>query len=140
MTPTPTSNWPLSARIFLLLGALSACSTVVLSASFAHLPVFAAGVPPVVHTALDQHQFHSLGLLFTGLALGLWGASRWWLAAGWLMLTGVLLFSLNLYARHALGWEGWRAAVPWGGTAWILAWLSLAAGAFSVGRGAGEPA
>jgi uncharacterized membrane protein YgdD (TMEM256/DUF423 family) len=120
--------WPLSARWFLALGAISACTSVVFSAAFAHLPVFAGGVPTAVQTALSQQQFHSLGLLFTGLALRVWGASRWLQAAGWLMLVGLALFSFNLYARHVLGWDALRALVPWGGAAWILAWLVLAMG------------
>ena len=123
-----TEVWPLSARWFLLLGAISACASVVFSAAFAHLPVFAGGVPTAVQTALSQQQFHSLGLLFTGLALRVCGASRWLRAAGWLMIVGLLLFSFNLYARHVFAWDGMRALVPWGGMAWILAWLSLAMG------------
>ena len=120
--------WPLSARWFLALGAISACTSVVFSAAFAHLPVFAGGVPTAVQTALSQQQFHSLGLLFTGLALRVCGPSRWLQAAGWLMLVGLLLFSFNLYARHVLAWDTFRALVPWGGAAWILAWLALAVG------------
>ena len=120
--------WPLSARWFLALGAISACSSVVFSAAFAHLPVFAGGVPTAVQTALSQQQFHSLGLLFTGLALRVCGASRGLQAAGWLMLVGLFLFSFNLYARHVLAWDALRALVPWGGAAWILAWLVLLVG------------
>ena len=125
---TSTEDWPLSARWFLALGAISACTSVVFSAAFAHLLVFAAGVPTAVQTALSQQQFHSLGLLFTGLALRVCGASRWLQAAGWLMLVGLILFSFNLYARHVFGWDDLRAMVPWGGMTWILAWLSLALG------------
>jgi uncharacterized membrane protein YgdD (TMEM256/DUF423 family) len=40
----------------------------------------------------------------------------------------LFLFSFNLYARHVLGWDALRALVPWGGAAWILAWLVLAMG------------
>ena len=120
--------WPLSARWFLALGAISACTSVVFSAAFAHLPEFAEGLPTAVQTALSQQRFHSLGLLFTGLALRVCGASRWLQAAGWLMLVGLLLFSFNLYARHVLAWDALRALVPWGGAAWILAWLALAVG------------
>ncbi len=119
---------PLSARWFLALGAISACTSVAFSAAFAHLPVFAGGMPTAVQTALSQQQFHSLGLLITGLALRLYGASRWLQAAGWLMLLGLLLFSFNLYARHVLSWDVLRALVPWGGAAWIFAWLALAVG------------
>ena len=140
LLPAPTlvaspAHWPLSARWFLVLGAISASSSVVFSAAFAHLPVFAGGVPTAVQTALSQQQFHSLGLLFTGLALRVFGASRWLQAAGWLMLLGLLLFSFNLYARHVLGWDTLRALVPWGGVSMILAWLSLAVG---VTQGSGK--
>ena len=123
-----TEDWSPSARWFLALGAISACASVVFSAAFAHLPVFAGGVPMAVQTALSQQQFHSLGLLLTGLALRVCGASRWLQAAGWLMLVGLLFFSFNLYARHVLAWDALRALVPWGGMAWILAWLALAVG------------
>ncbi len=119
---------PRSARWFLVLGAISACTSVVFSAAFAHLPVFAGGVPTAVQTALSQQQFHSLGLLSTGLALRVCGASRWLQVAGWHMLVGLRLFSFNLYARHVLAWDAFRDLVPWGGTAWILAWLVLAVG------------
>ncbi len=66
--------------------------------------------------------------MITGLALRVLGASRGLQAAGWLMLLGLLLFSFNLYARHVLGWDALRALVPWGGAAWIFAWLVLAMG------------
>ena len=119
---------PVSAKIFLSLGAVSACSSVVFSAAFAHLPVFAGGIPAMVQTALTQQQFHSLGLVLVGLAVARLGASRWLLASGGLMLAGLILFSFNLYARNVLGFDAFRAAVPWGGGAWIAAWLFAAVG------------
>jgi uncharacterized membrane protein YgdD (TMEM256/DUF423 family) len=121
------------SRIFLILGALSASLSVVFSAAFAHLPAFANGIPPMVQTALNQQQFHALGLILVGLALDGRGTSRWWLASGWLMALGMALFSFNIYARALLGWDGLRALVPWGGSAWIAAWLLLAVGAFRAG-------
>ena len=128
MTPLAFSSVPRSARIFGVLGALSAGASVVFSAAFAHLPVFGGGMPVMVQTALTQQQFHSLGLLLVALAVTVWGPSRWLIAAGGLMLAGVLLFSLNLYVRNIWGWDTLRVAVPWGGGAWILAWLCLLVG------------
>lgn len=130
MTTLAFSSVPRSARIYGMLGASSAGASVVFSAAFAHLPVFSGGMPVMVQTALSQQQFHSLGLLLVALAVTVWGPSRWLIVAGGLMLAGVLLFSLNLYARNIWGWDTLRAAVPWGGGAWILAWLCLAVGAF----------
>lgn len=119
----------MTSRIFLTVGALSAGLSVVLSAAFAHLPAFANGIPAMVQTALSQQQFHALGLVLVGLALRGTPASRWWLAAGWLMVAGLGLFSFNIYARALLGFDSLRALVPWGGGAWIAAWLLLAVGA-----------
>jgi uncharacterized membrane protein YgdD (TMEM256/DUF423 family) len=131
LSETPVSSHHagfVAARWFLALGAVSACASVVFSAAFAHLPVFAGGVPVAVQTALNQQQFHSLGLLFTGLAMGVFGASRWLKAAGWLMVMGLFFFSFNLYARYVLGLDTFRALVPWGGGAWMVAWLCLVVG------------
>jgi uncharacterized membrane protein YgdD (TMEM256/DUF423 family) len=121
------------SRIFLILGALCAGVSVVLSAAFAHLPAFANGIPVMVQTALNQQQFHALGLILVGLALGWRRPSRWWVASGWLMALGMALFSFNIYARALLGWDGLRVLVPWGGSAWIAAWLLLAVGALRPG-------
>jgi uncharacterized membrane protein YgdD (TMEM256/DUF423 family) len=119
----------MSSRFFLMTGALCACLSVVLSAAFAHLPAFANGIPAMVQTALSQQQFHALGLVLVGLALRGQSSSRCWQAAGWLMVVGMLLFSFNIYARALLGFDSLRALVPWGGGAWIAAWLLLAVGA-----------
>ena len=118
------------ASFFWVFGALCAGLSVVFSAAFAHLPQFAGGVPAMVQTALNQQQFHALGLLLVAFAVSSRGPSRWWLASGGLMVVGMVLFSFNLYARALLGFEGLRAFVPWGGSAWIAAWL-LAAVAFA---------
>lgn len=117
------------SRIFLTVGSLSAGLSVVLSAAFAHLPAFANGIPAMVQTALSQQQFHALGLVLVGLALRGQSSSRCWQASGWLMVVGMLLFSFNIYARALLGFDTLRALVPWGGGAWIAAWLLLAVGA-----------
>ena len=121
-------SMPLSAKIFLTLGALSAGSSVVFSAAFAHLPVFAGGLPVMVQTALNQQQFHSLGLLVLGLAIFRLGTSRWLLAAASLMVLGLVFFSFNIYARQIWGFDALRFAVPWGGGAWIGAWVLAAMG------------
>ncbi|WP_158272906.1 DUF423 domain-containing protein [Limnohabitans sp. T6-5] len=117
------------ARIFLILGALFACLSVVFSAVIAHLSDFAGGRAFMVQTALGQQQFHALGLLLVGLACRGHAPSRWWLASGALMVVGMCLFSFNIYAHALLGFDALRALVPWGGGAWIVAWLLLLVGA-----------
>jgi len=124
----------MSARIFVFAGAVSAALSVALSAAFAHLTVFAGGIPAMVQSALQLQQFHALGVMVVGLTLGWRGPSLCLLASGVLMLAGTVMFSFNIYARSVLGFDALRFAVPWGGSAWILAWLLLAAGAVSQGR------
>lgn len=119
-----------AAAWFFAIGALTAGSAVGLSAWLAHAPMFAGGVPPMVQTAVQQQGFHALGLLAVALALWSRGHSRWWLLSGGLMVAGLLLFSVNIYARAFWQWDTLRALVPWGGTSWMLAWLLLAIGAW----------
>lgn len=119
-----------AAALFFTLGALAAGMAVALSAWLAHAPMFAGGVPPMVQTALQQQGFHALGLLAVALALWLRGPSRWWLAAGAWMVAGLLLFSLNIYARAFWQWDALRTLVPWGGSSFMLGWLCLAVGAW----------
>ena len=115
------------SRVFTALGAVFAALSVALSAASAHVPELQqAGA--AFAASLDQQQFHALGLVLVGLALGR-RASLWLVASGVLMLTGMLLFCLNIDARILWGWDAARALVPAGGSAFILAWLAFAVGA-----------
>lgn len=118
-----------TARIFVVLGALSGAASVALGAAGAHM---LAGLPEVTagwfRTALQYQQFHALGLVLAGLVAERAG-NRWVLAAGLLMLTGTLLFSGNLYLRALADFHALHAVTPFGGGAFILGWLALAVGA-----------
>lgn len=116
------------SSFFLVLGALSAASSVAIGAATAHMqnPAIAANLP-LISMALQYQQFHALGLLFTGM-LQQRQPSHWLLAAGGLMLLGTLLFSVNLYLRAFVDIQTFRALVPVGGGAFIAGWLALAIG------------
>jgi uncharacterized membrane protein YgdD (TMEM256/DUF423 family) len=120
----------LQARIFLSLGAVSAGCAVLLGAALMHMPTTGQTLSPAsLQNALNMHQFHALGLLLVGLlAARTESPSRWHLASGWLMAAGILLFSVNLYLRGLARIDTFRALVPWGGAAYLLAWLSLLIG------------
>lgn len=126
---------PFVTKLFLVLGVFSAAASVALGAAGAHA---LAGLPPAAqswfHTALQYQQLHALGLLVVGL-LADRVTSRWIVAAGGLMVAGTLLFSGNLYLRSLLDFHALHALTPYGGGAFILAWLALAAGIL---RGAGR--
>ena len=90
---------------------------------------------------LDIFQTATRYQLVHALALG-WVATlldrvpvRYWQAAAWAFLLGLIVFSGCLYVltivRPAYNWVG--AIVPVGGMTLILGWIFLAAGAF-VGR------
>jgi uncharacterized membrane protein YgdD (TMEM256/DUF423 family) len=125
--------FPLTARIFIALGAALAALSVALSAAAAHVPALQQAGPAFA-ASLEQHQFHALGLVLVGLALAR-RASGWFVASGCLMLAGLLLFCLNINARILWGWDAARALVPLGGSAFILAWLAMALGALWPGKG-----
>ncbi len=118
---------PVLSRVFVALGAVLAALSVALSAAAAHLPALQQGGAALA-SALDQQQFHALGLLLVSLALAR-RHSLWLVASGALMLAGQLLFCLNIELRLLWGWELARGLVPVGGSAFILAWLALAVGA-----------
>ncbi len=120
------------SRVFMALGAVFAALSVALSAASAHVPALQqAGA--AFAASLEQQQFHALGLVLVGLALGR-RPSLWLVASGGLMLAGLLLFCLNIDARILWGWDAARALVPAGGSAFILAWLAFAVGALRMGR------
>ena len=115
-------------KLFIILGAASAILTVLLGAAAAHtFTGMPAGAQAWFHTGLQYQQFHALGLLAVGLVAGR-NASKWIVAAGWLMVLGTLLFSGNLYLRSAAGFHALHAVTPYGGFAFIFAWLALAIG------------
>lgn len=78
-------------------------------------------------TAVQFQFFHGLGVIAIAL-VGLAGrGGRLRAVAAWLMIVGTVLFCGSIYAR-ALGMSaGIVAAAPYGGVAFMLGWLALAA-------------
>ncbi|MDX9740062.1 MAG: DUF423 domain-containing protein [Gammaproteobacteria bacterium] len=118
----------LAYRIFLVSGALGAALAVVAGAFGAHA---LRGIDPaslsVYRLAVDYQFWHALGLLAAGLAGMHFGPRRSIVAAGSLMIIGIVLFSGSLYGMSLLGMR-LGMVTPLGGLAFILAWLFLAWG------------
>lgn len=81
----------------------------------------------VYERAVFYHFIHALGMLITVAlekagALPAEAANR----VGWLLLTGILVFSGSLYALAVTGIRTLGAITPIGGVAFIGAWLYLA--------------
>ena len=113
-------------------GALLAALAVALGAFGAH--GLKGRVDPdmlaVWNTAAHYHLVHALALLATA-----WAGERWpsrlpgW--AGRLFAVGILLFSGSLYAMVLTGQRFLGAITPFGGLAFLAAWIALARSARS---------
>lgn len=111
-----------------MLGALNAFLAVAMGAFGAHALKgrLATDMLAIYHTGVQYHELHALGLVLVGiLAQGMAQSDslRW---SGWLMLAGILLFSGSLYALSLSGMRALGAITPFGGLAFLIAWLLLA--------------
>lgn len=120
------------SRIFLSLGALNAFLCVGLGAFGAHWlkKTVAADMLAVYQTGVQYHFYHALGLLAIGLLLLHFPGSKLITWSGWLMLTGILLFSTSLYMLSLTGMRGLGMITPFGGVAFLSAWALLVLGTF----------
>jgi uncharacterized membrane protein YgdD (TMEM256/DUF423 family) len=114
-------------RLFYGLGAVLGALGVVAGAFGAHALRSRIGpeMLAVFETGVRYHLIHALALLGVG-----WAATRWSSpavpAAGWLFVTGVLLFSGSLYALAISGVRALGLVTPIGGGALIAGWIALA--------------
>jgi uncharacterized membrane protein YgdD (TMEM256/DUF423 family) len=121
---------PQTAKLFLTLGGLNAALAVMLGAFGAHalkarLP---AEMLAVYQTGVQYHFYHALGLMLVGLAIMQLPDSVFLKWSGGLMLAGIVLFSGSLYSLSLseLRWLG--AVTPFGGVAFIAAWVVFVVG------------
>ena len=114
--------------IFLFLAAVSAFIGVAMGAFGAHglKSVLSTEMLAVYKTAVTYQMWHALGL--TGLALlrERTPECRLLIWAGWLMFTGIILFSGSLYLLSLFNLKGLGMVTPFGGIAFLLAWLLIA--------------
>jgi len=115
-------NWTATAAILLALA-------VSLGAFGAHglqgrLDTYSTGV---YEKAVFYHFIHALGMLAVPLLVraGLISEStgKW---TGWLLLSGIVLFSGSLYLLAITGVRTLGAITPFGGVSFIAAWVVLA--------------
>jgi len=122
-------------RFFIAAGAVILAAGVALGAVGAH----AAKAAPhpeaarLVQTAVLYQLVHGLGLVAVGTLARVAGPSRLLSAAGALMLAGVAAFCGSLYSL-AFAAVSLGVLAPAGGTAFIAAWLAVAAWAVREAR------
>lgn len=118
-------------RAFFVLGSLSALLGVAAGAFGAH--GLRDRIPPsmleVFETGVRYQLIHALGLLAVAWAVGRWPGPVT-TAAGWLFVTGTLLFSGSLYLLSLTGIRGFGAITPLGGLAFLAGWAALAWAAY----------
>ena len=120
-----------AARMFLVIGALSAAAAVMAGAFGAH--AIAESVTPerlaTFKTGAQYQLIHSLALILAGIIVERLPskAFQW---SGRLFLAGIVLFPGSLYALVLTDVPAFGAITPFGGLAFICAWLLLAWGAW----------
>lgn len=116
-----------SVRVFIALGAVNALLAVSAGALGTHL---LRGLPAadlsMFQTASLYHLFHAIGLLVVALLMTVRPRARLLAWAGVLMLVGMVAFCGSLYAAAATGVRGMTALAPFGGSAFMIAWLLVA--------------
>jgi uncharacterized membrane protein YgdD (TMEM256/DUF423 family) len=119
------------ARVFFLLGAVSAFVGVAAGAFGAHglksrlsvemLSVFEVGV--------RYQMYHAFALMAAAWAYAKWPSSIV-TAGGWLFAIGTVLFSGSLYLLSVSGVRWLGVITPLGGIAFLAGWVCLAWGAW----------
>jgi uncharacterized membrane protein YgdD (TMEM256/DUF423 family) len=108
--------------IFMILGVgAGAFGAHALESYFEKLP----HLESTFQTAVRYHLYHGLALFAVA-----WVASKWpgniVNASGWLIVTGIVLFSGSLYLLVATDTSWLGAITPLGGIAFIAGWILLA--------------
>ena len=121
--------------LFLFLSAVCAFIGVGMGAFGAHglKAMLGPEMLAVYKTAVDYQMWHALGLGLIALLKHQAVASKLLLWAGWMMFAGIILFSGSLYvlAISNIRWLG--MITPFGGLAFLIAWLLVMLFAFNNG-------
>ena len=115
-------------KLFLILGAINAFLAVALGAFGAH------GLEGKItekylktwNTGVTYQMFHATGLFIVAFLATKLPGSTMLTSAGWLMLIGIILFSGSLYVLSTTGIKILGAVTPFGGLAFLAAWLLIA--------------
>jgi uncharacterized membrane protein YgdD (TMEM256/DUF423 family) len=113
--------------IFLRLGALAAFTGVALGAFGAHglKSLLSPAMLEVYKTGVTYQMWHALGLLVIAFIQQQAPTSKIVHWAGWLMFSGIVLFSGSLYCLAILEIRWLGMITPFGGLAFLSAWLLI---------------
>ena len=112
---------------FLLLASLSALTAVGLGAFGAHALklILSSEMLAVYKTAVTYQMWHALGLGLISIFKQQNSDSKLLQWAGWLMFSGILLFSGSLYLLVLFNLKWLGMITPLGGLAFLISWLLI---------------
>lgn len=115
-------------KTFLLLASVLGGLSVALGAFGAHALEnrLSADLLSTYEVGVRYHVYHALALLGVVAVLSRWPNAGAAVAAGWLFVVGILIFSGSLYLLAFTGVRWLGAITPIGGVAFIAGWACLA--------------
>ena len=118
------------AKLFLTLGCINIMLVVIIGAFGSHGLKARLSVEnmAVFQTGVQYHFYHAVGLILLGLIALQIPISPYLRWSAWLMLMGIVLFSGSLYTLSITNIRWLGMFTPFGGMAFILAWLILTVG------------
>ena len=116
------------SKLFLILGSINAATAVTMGAFGAHSlkTKISEDMLSVFQTAVQYHFYHSLGLMIIGLLTIYLKPAKHLEIAGWIMFTGIILFSGSLYILSTTSARWLGIITPIGGIAFIISWIFIA--------------
>jgi len=117
-------------RFMFVFACLTGALSVLVAAYSAHIPSLEEASLRSLQSAIQMMQFHALALLVVAwMFIG--GKSSWVLfGSGLFFLTGIVLFSFNIVLHQLAGISLFRPLIPYGGMAFVAAWVVLAISVF----------
>lgn len=114
-------------KTFLMLGTINVLLCIALGAFGSHglKQILSPEAMATYQTGVQYHFYHALGLILLGLIRFHMPSSRLIPISGWLMLMGILLFSINLYVMSLTGIRQLGMVAPFGGLSFMSAWIIL---------------
>jgi len=118
------------AKFYLALGSINAMLVVLIGAFGAHGLKAKLTVEnmAIFQTGVQYHFYHAVGLILVGLIAWHIPTSPYLRWSAWLMIMGIILFSGSLYTLSITNIRWLGMITPFGGVAFILAWLMLTIG------------
>jgi len=128
-----TSIYKFNVRFMFGFACFTGALSVLVAAYSAHIPGLGEASLRSLESAIHMMQFHALALLVVAW-MARDGKSNWYLfGSGLFFLTGIVLFSFNIVLHQLAGINFFRPLIPYGGMAFVAAWVVLAISVFRYG-------